>query len=122
MIESIHCIPMVIQDTSALSMLITDASTIKDLAAVVISSMIGGAAKTSNGLRRLKRVPFKTSLRQFIEDAIGAIVAGLITYFMSESADLKIHYEALLIIVAGYLGSTLTEAVGNKLIKQVDNE
>ena len=122
MIESIHCIPAVIQDTATMSMLITDANTIKDIVAVVISAMIGGAAKTSNVLRRFKLVPFKTSMRQFVEDAIGATIAGLIMYFMAESADLKIHYEALLIIVAGYLGSTLTEAAGNRLIKQVDNE
>lgn len=122
MIESMHCIPAVIQDTATMSMLITDVNTVKDIVAVVISAMIGGAAKTSNVLRRFKLVPFKTSMRQFIEDAIGAVVAGLIMYFMAESADLKIHYEALLIIVAGYLGSTLTEAAGNKLIKQVNNE
>lgn len=122
MIESMHCIPAVIQDTATMSMLITDVNTVKDIVAVVISAMIGGAAKTSNVLRRFKLVPFKTSMRQFVEDAIGAVVAGLIMYFMAESADLKIHYEALLIIVAGYLGSTLTEAVGNRLIRNVDNE
>lgn len=122
MIESIQCIPAVIQDANTLSMLITDTNTLKDIVVVVISSMIGGAAKTSNVLRRFNLVPFKTSMRQFIEDAIGAIVAGLIVYLMAESAELKIHYEALLIIVAGYLGSTLTEAAGNKLIKQVNNE
>lgn len=122
MIESMHCIPAVIQDTATMSMLITDVNTVKDIVAVVISAMIGGAAKTSNVLRRFKLVPFKTSMRQFVEDAIGAVVAGLIMYFMAESADLKIHYEALLIIVAGYLGSTLTEAAGNKLIRQVNNE
>lgn len=122
MIESIHCIPAVIHDTATMSMLITDVNTVKDIVAVVISAMIGGAAKTSNSLRRFKLVPFKTSMRQFVEDAIGAVVAGLITYFMAESADLKIHHEALLIIVAGYLGSTLTEAAGNKLIRQVNNE
>lgn len=122
MIESMHCIPAAIQDTATMSMLITDVNTVKDIVAVVISAMIGGAAKTSNVLRRFKLVPFKTSMRQFVEDAIGAVVAGLIMYFMAESADLKIHYEALLIIVAGYLGSTLTEAAGNKLIRQVNNE
>ena len=122
MIESMHCIPAVIQDADTLAMLITDTNTLKDIVGVVISSMIGGAAKTSNVLRRFKSVPFKTSMRQFIEDAIGAIVAGLIVYFMAESAELRIHYEALLIIVAGYLGSTLTEAAGNRLIKQVNNE
>ena len=122
MIESIQCIPAVIQDADTLAMLITDTNTLKDIVVVVISSMIGGAAKTSNVLRRFNLVPFKTSMRQFIEDAIGAIVAGLIVYLMAESAELKIHYEALLIIVAGYLGSTLTEAAGNKLIKQVNNE
>ena len=121
-IQCIQCIPAVIQDANTLSMLITDTNTLKDIVVVVISSMIGGAAKTSNVLRRFKLVPFKTSMRQFIEDAIGAIVAGLIVYLMAESAELKIHYEALLIIVAGYLGSTLTEAAGNKLIKQVNNE
>ena len=122
MIESMHCIPAMIQDTATMSMLITDVNTVKDIVAVVISAMIGGAAKTSNALRRFKLVPFKTSMRQFVEDAIGAVVAGLIMYFMAESADLKIHYEALLIIVAGYLGSTLTEAAGNRLIRHVDNE
>ncbi len=122
MVESMHCIPAVIQDTATMSMLITDVSTVKDIVAVVISAMIGGAAKTSNVLRRFKLVPFKTSMRQFVEDAIGAVVAGLIMYFMAESADLKIHYEALLIIVAGYLGSTLTKAAGNRLIRYVDNE
>lgn len=122
MIESMHCIPAMIQDTATMSMLITDVNTVKDIVAVVISAMIGGAAKTSNALRRFKLVPFKTSMRQFVEDAIGAIVAGLIMYFMAESADLKIHYEALLIIVAGYLGSAFTKAVGDKLIKQVNNE
>ena len=122
MIESIHCIPAVIQDADTLAMLITNTNTLKDIVVVVISSMIGGAAKTSNVLRRFNLVPFKTSMRQFIEDAIGAIVAGLIVYLMAESAELKIHYEALLIIVAGYLGSTLTEAAGNRLIKQVNNE
>ena len=122
MIESIQGIPAVIQDANTLSMLITDTNTLKDIVVVVISSMIGGAAKTSNVLRRFNLVPFKTSMRQFIEDAIGAIVAGLIVYLMAESAELKIHYEALMIIVAGYLGSTLTEAAGNRLIKQVNNE
>lgn len=122
MIESMHCIPAVINDTATMSMLITDVNTVKDIVAVVISSMVGGAAKTSNVMRRFKLVPFKTSMRQFVEDAISAVVAGLIMYFMAESADLKIHYEALLIIVAGYLGSTLTEAVGNKLIRNVGNE
>lgn len=122
MIESVQCIPAVIQGADTLSMLITDTNTLKDIVVVVISSMIGGAAKTSNVLRRFKLVPFKMSMRQFIEDAIGAIVAGLIVYLMAESAELRIHYEALLIIVSGYLGSTLTEAVGNKLIKQVNNE
>lgn len=122
MIESIHCIPAVIQDADALATLITDTNTLKDIVVVVISSMIGGAAKTSNTLRRFKLVPFKTSMRQFIEDAIGAIVAGLIVYLMAESAGISVWYEALLIIVSGYLGSTLTEAVGNRLIKQVNNE
>lgn len=122
MIESIQCIPAVIQDADTLAMLITDTNTLKDIVVVVISSMIGGAAKTSNVLRRFNLVPFKTSMRQFIEDAIGAIVAGLIVYLVAESAGISVWYEALLIIVAGYLGSTLTEAAGNKLIKQVNNE
>ena len=122
MIESIQCIPAVIQDADTLAMLITDTNTLKDIVVVAISSMIGGAAKTSNVLRRFNLVPFKTSMRQFIEDAIGAIVAGLIVYLVAESAGISVWYEALLIIVAGYLGSTLTEAAGNKLIKQVNNE
>ena len=92
MIESIQCIPAVIQDADTLAMLITDTNTLKDIVVVVISSMIGGAAKTSNVLRRFNLVPFKTWMRQFLEDAIGASVAGLIVYLVAESAGISVWY------------------------------
>ena len=86
------------------------------------AASLGGAARTSTMLKSTAINKEGTSFKFFIADQISALVTGLVAFSICEAHDVSNFMEIVVIIVAGYSGSILLDALQGVILTWIKNK
>ena len=89
---------------------------------VIFAASDGGAARTSIMLKKPSFNKKGESIYFFIADQIGAVVAGIIAFAFAENNEYSTFVEIIIILLAGYMGSILLDALQYGFLEWIKNK
>ena len=113
---------VIFAETISLYQDVSSSEFLLSLIIVIFAASVGGAARTSIMLKKPSFDKKGESLYFFIADQIGAIVAGVIVFLVAEHYEVSSFLEIVVIILAGYMGSILLDALQNGFLEWIKNK